>query len=439
MYFAKDGNTSFGTYAQGGATWRNSQLYPQSCAALAEIVNLPEKFVSSHPHYVVADTTWIVWYATLYHALDRSIYVLHSRYLLVSNRNGSSAYPSNNATTTTVSKESIPMVPMDPSRRVTIGGKNISIPLPEYKLEKLRRDRENEYMEEDPDEDDISLFTDPAPMSSQPNGAAVYETEEQIRAARPANDWKHDPDWVRATIAHMMPAPNDSTSIATMALQRELNSMLKEQDRAASLRELGWYMPPEFIEDNLYQWIVELHSFDKELPIAKDLTQRKVNSLVFEIRFPPSFPHSPPFFRILKPRFLPFIQVHSFSSTPCGRMLTITCEYRGVVATLLGEGRSAWTCSLPTVGSRVTASLPFSSKSRWLFPTSIQSPLGWPKTGTCEFCFWFFSPLLAMADFDTSLGRIVWEKLWKGSDAPQILTGGRSPESSTDSSANIRT
>ena len=204
------------------------------------------------------------------------------------------------------------MVPMDPQRRLTIGGKNISIPLPEYKLEKLRRDRENEYMEEDPDEDDTSLFTDP-PTSSQSNGATAHQMEEPTRTPRPADDWKHDPDWVTATISHMMPAPTDSTSMASMALQRELNSMLKEQDRATSLKELGWYMPPEFIEDNLYQWIVELHSFDKDLPIAKDLAQRKVNSLVFEIRFPPSFPHSPPFFRIIKPRFLPFIQVRSFT------------------------------------------------------------------------------------------------------------------------------
>jgi len=244
-------------------------------------------------------------------ALDSSIHMLCSRYLLVSNRNGPSGYTSNNTTTPTAPGETIPMVPMDPQRRVTLAGKNISIPLPEYKLEKLRWDREKEYMEEDPDEDDTSLFIDPAPASSQQKAVAVNETEAPARA-RPKNDWKHDPDWVTATITHMMPAPIDSTSIATMALQRELNAMIKEQDRATSLIELGWYMPPEFIEDNLYQWIVELHSFDKELPIAKDLAQRKINSLVFEIRFPPSFPHSPPFFRILKPRFLPFIQVRFF-------------------------------------------------------------------------------------------------------------------------------
>jgi hypothetical protein len=295
---------------------------------------------------------------------------------------------------------------MDPQRRVTLGGKNISIPLPEYKLEKLRRDRENEYMEEDPDEDDTSLFVDPTPTSSQPNGVPAYE-EPTRAAARPANDWKHDPDWVRATITHMMPAPIDSTSMATMALQRELNSMLKEQDRATSLKELGWYMPPEFIEDNLYQWIVELHSFDNELPIAKDLAQKKVNSLVFEIRFPPSFPHSPPFFRILKPRFLPFIQVRLFSSTPsCGRALIVICESREAAVTLLEEGRSAWTSLLPTVGSRVTASPPFSSRSRWLYPIWTQSPLGWLKTGTCKFLpLASLSLLPAMANVDTSPGR----------------------------------
>lgn len=246
------------------------------------------------------------------------IYMLSSRYLLVSNRNNPSSYAPGNAATTKkkASGEIIPMVPTDPQRRVTLGGKDVLIPLPEHKLEKLRMDRESEYMEEDQDEDDVSLFTDPAPTNSQLMGSVAHGVEEPSRpVARPANDWKHNPDWVRETITHMMPAPTDSTSIATMALQRELNAMLKEQERAKSLKELGWYMAPGFIEDNIYQWIVELHSFDKDLQIAKDLAQRKVNSLVFEIRFPPSFPHSPPFFRILKPRFLPFIQVRLFLSS----------------------------------------------------------------------------------------------------------------------------
>lgn len=29
--------------------------------AVAEIVNQPSKFVSSTPHFVVSDTSWIMW------------------------------------------------------------------------------------------------------------------------------------------------------------------------------------------------------------------------------------------------------------------------------------------------------------------------------------------------------------------------------------------
>lgn len=44
---------------------------------------------------------------------------------------------------------------------------------------------------------------------------------------------------------------------------------------------------------------------------ARLMASRGVNSLLFEVHFPPTFPHSPPFFRIIKPRFLPFVQVSS--------------------------------------------------------------------------------------------------------------------------------
>jgi ubiquitin-conjugating enzyme E2 Q len=146
----------------------------------------------------------------------------------------------------------------------------------------------------------------------------------------PKDDWKHNADYVRRTVELLMPPPIDSSPSATMAVQRELKAMLKEQEKALTsaggLKELGWYMPEEFIGDNLFQWIVEMHSFDETLPIAKDLKRecvfhltcwggagltdscRKVNSLIFEIRFPPTYPIGPPFFRIITPRFLPFIQ-----------------------------------------------------------------------------------------------------------------------------------
>lgn len=48
-----------------------------------------------------------------------------------------------------------------------------------------------------------------------------------------------------------------------MALHRELEAMLQEQGEAlksdGGLKELRWYRPQEFIGDNLFQWVVELH------------------------------------------------------------------------------------------------------------------------------------------------------------------------------------
>ena len=59
--------------------------------------------------------------------------------------------------------------------------------------------------------------------------------------------------------------------MATMSLQKELKAVLKDQATAKSLKQLGWYMPLDYIGDNLFQWIVELHSFEEELPIAQDM------------------------------------------------------------------------------------------------------------------------------------------------------------------------
>jgi len=58
---------------------------------------------------------------------------------------------------------------------------------------------------------------------------------------------------------------------------------------------------------------------------------RKINSIIFEIRFPPDFPLSPPFFRIITPRFLPFIHGGGGHVTGggsiCMDLLTASGEY----------------------------------------------------------------------------------------------------------------
>jgi ubiquitin-conjugating enzyme E2 Q len=93
--------------------------------------------------------------------------------------------------------------------------------------------------------------------------------------------------------------------MATQALTRELRTIMKIQD-TTPLNELGWYINKDLVK-NVYQWIVELHSFDPELPLSKDMSKAGIKSVVLEIRFGRDYPMSPPFVRVIRPRFLPFM------------------------------------------------------------------------------------------------------------------------------------
>lgn len=62
VYFAKDGQVSMGNYVEpSNFNWGKTELHAISCAAIAEIVNLPAEFVSNNPYFVVNDTDWISW------------------------------------------------------------------------------------------------------------------------------------------------------------------------------------------------------------------------------------------------------------------------------------------------------------------------------------------------------------------------------------------
>ncbi|KAF8190600.1 hypothetical protein K438DRAFT_1831354 [Mycena galopus ATCC 62051] len=334
VYLAKEAQTSMGHYAAGGrACWRKSKLGPTSCVALAEVVNLPHKFVSSNPHFVVKDTEWIM-----------------CRYLLIK---GLEPPMVDQAAKAKKKKGAIPLVKLDPAQTITLMNKALEVPQPGFQIEELVGHRRGELVDEEHDEMDSFVFEErkapapaevieisdddtpmPPPVPAKGKGkskgssfvaavSSALKGKGSMSASGsgsgsappkgpPKDDWKHDAEYVRRTVELLMPPPIDSSPSATMAVQRELKTMLKEQEKASTsaggLKELGWYMPQEFVGDNLFQWIVEMHSFDETLPIAKDLKREKVNSLIFEIRFPPTYPIGPPFFRIITPRFLPFIQ-----------------------------------------------------------------------------------------------------------------------------------
>jgi ubiquitin-conjugating enzyme E2 Q len=104
----------------------------------------------------------------------------------------------------------------------------------------------------------------------------------------------------------LLAPPPYATPSATKALQRDLKATLGIQE-THQLHELGWYIDPNLIS-TVYQWIVELHSFDSSLPLAGDLRTAGLKSVVLELRFSKDYPISPPFVRVIRPRFLSFLQ-----------------------------------------------------------------------------------------------------------------------------------
>ena len=167
----------------------------------------------------------------------------------------------------------IPYVRLDPQNPLTTANRPVKVPEPSYRINQLLAQRNNEYIEVDYDADDMSVF-------KQGEASTAGLSRAATQAVLDKDDWVHDPAWVSACTQQMLPPPVDSSTQATLALQKEMKAMLKEQSQATSLQELGWYMPQEFIGDNLYQWIVELHSFDKDIPIAKDMLARYVLHVV---------------------------------------------------------------------------------------------------------------------------------------------------------------
>lgn len=121
---------------------------------------------------------------------------------------------------------------------------------------------------------------------------------------------KSQTDFKPGTLDHkslpVLEPPSYATSTATRALQRELTATLKVQDTHPA-HELGWYIDRELIS-NVYQWIIELHSFEPHLPLAKDMNSKNLKSVVLEVRFGKDYPISPPFVRVIRPRFLSFLQ-----------------------------------------------------------------------------------------------------------------------------------
>lgn len=277
---------------------------------LNEIVNAPQEFTSATPHLVVQHVDWI-----------------QCRYLFVQCGDVLGAVTQGNVLGGPIDSKAIQYIKQDPTRQVfgsngqvlgiprsafpssrtfsiedgTIWAKkNHDSPGNQKKKQKhrsltnifFRSTTDDDDLTDDSDLEDINFLIDEEESHSKVKAAAIPQTDFVPGSLD------------RSTITLLGP-PSYATSAATKMLSRDLQTLLRVQS-TTPLHELGWYIDGDAIE-NMYQWIVELHSFDPKLPLATEMKQANISSIVLEMRFGKNYPMSPPFVRVIRPRFLAFM------------------------------------------------------------------------------------------------------------------------------------
>lgn len=91
--------------------------------------------------------------------------------------------------------------------------------------------------------------------------------------------------------------PKIDTTIRAKRLMKEFRELQKSQnDRSEKI------FSAELINDNLFEWHVRLFHLDPESPLAQDMVELNVPSILLHLIFPDNFPFAPPFMRVVEPR-----------------------------------------------------------------------------------------------------------------------------------------
>ncbi|GAM89935.1 hypothetical protein ANO11243_079750 [Dothideomycetidae sp. 11243] len=326
-YHSLNQATSMG-YAGGvlASGWPSSSLKLTTVMSLNEIVNAPNEFTSKTPHLVVKQLDWI-----------------QTRHLFVKADNATTSptdfiepRPSN------VLAQDPAYTPMGVSGPIVIPAKmaaGVARPTAKRKLKTKKGtikakifkmsglkgslgspielsdgdDSENEdALSEPTDDEDHGMLIEQVDLTIESDASPNDSGVEAPLAKDLFLGCRFKPGMLDHAKLPIMPQPSYASLGTSKRLQKDFLILLKVQ-QSTPARELGWYIDPAKFE-NVYQWIVELHSFDQfehrggMLPLAKDMNKAGLESIVMEMRFGASYPMSPPFIRVIRPRFLGFQQ-----------------------------------------------------------------------------------------------------------------------------------
>ncbi|PNS15126.1 Ubiquitin-conjugating enzyme E2 6 [Sphaceloma murrayae] len=295
--------------------WPSSVLQVATALSLNELVNAPAEFISSNPHLVISNLDWI-----------------QTRYLFVKIKNVDVMLESDGQPSSVLqqARGRVPtgetgepiVLPASASNtkamdlQVTPAKRKIKFTMSRSsKISKKGSGTRDDPMDLDGDGDRSSVATE------DEDRQALIDVDKDATAGAEVVVISDEGDLFKNTRfrpGHLdfsklpkMPSPSYASPPTSRRLQADFKALLKTQSSTPA-HQLGWYIDPSKL-DNMYQWIIELHSFDqfqlpggKTIPLAADMEHAGMSSIVLEMRFGPSYPFAPPFVRVLRPRFIGF-------------------------------------------------------------------------------------------------------------------------------------
>lgn len=234
VYFARQGELSLGHYSQPSTSnWKGADFGIAKLAAICEIVNIPDEFVSKQPYYVVNNLSYI-----------------QCRYLIVqrgvtSNWTAAEVQStSSDITTSTCATFLTKSLVQDPKTLITLNNNPIGIPDILPKLQAMDQKLSDEV--EDLNDSDTEVLN--APPVSATSGSRLKKTASGLISTSPKKKAKVEDTFVPAKdeiikLIKVLPPPARPNAGASVSIQREMLSMIKEQERDGP-STCGFYLDP---------------------------------------------------------------------------------------------------------------------------------------------------------------------------------------------------
>ncbi|OQV24334.1 Ubiquitin-conjugating enzyme E2 Q2 [Hypsibius exemplaris] len=159
----------------------------------------------------------------------------------------------------------------------------------------------NEMMDADGDDDDYpvemsaqSIYSNHDKMDAQEDEGIDEQGQAALERVKKANLERHS----LGTSGGAPSAPHGTVQ-ASDRLMKELKHIYKSDNYKNQLFSV------ELVNDSLYDWMVKIYKVDPDSALHKDMVEMnkklKIDHLCISMKFPDSFPFSPPFVRIINP------------------------------------------------------------------------------------------------------------------------------------------